>query len=493
MKKRLLTFMILLALFWCAGGSPASGYAGGSPATVCKPAAVLNEQGKDTLATFIGNNPNAVDFNVIYEGTKLNLSADDEFLLVNLSVAHPALQMRFMMQRVSLYIDPSGKKKKRYEVVLPSAMDVKDVLGATAQPHSNDQTTNSPDDQDERPDIRPLIGALNKRGAEFHSDGSNIHLSQQLFYIEHDRENERLNYYILIPKAPLMQDPKLSEKWTLGIFSINDFANMPPPEQQGDDGMMPPPMGSEDEPNIQELMQSDIREWVKFSIDDVNNANLKINDIEKPLDAHTWLQNDSLTIDITVREIETQLTFLMQGLVIHLDQPDSLTFSFPAAPLVRSKVHRHPNEVKAVLTGQGRQQNQTGRDTVNKVMRPDVQPLVSALNDTTATITLGSITSNQDHTRHVYSTRSFNICVDREKALMIFTAKLPQKSIKTFNRTIQLILTSQPMGKMDLVEYEGHRLSGEQAPQPQGLGEGLRRDNADSRSLHISLTSKIDY
>ena len=237
------------------------------------PVANVAAQEEDTLTTFIGNNPNAVDFDIIYDGTKLNLSADDEFLLVNLSVAYPALQMRFMMQRVSLYIDPSGKKKKRYEVVLPSAMDVKDELEGTVS-LSDRLAAPSSDNKDERPDIRPLIGALNKRGAEFHLGGSNIHLGQQMFYIEHDRENELLNYYILIPKAPLMQDRKLSEKWMLGIFSINDFANMPPPDQGGG-GMMPPPMGGSDQQGIQELMQQDIREWGKFSIDDVNNSNLK--------------------------------------------------------------------------------------------------------------------------------------------------------------------------------------------------------------------------
>ena len=253
-------------------------YADVSPAVAGMSASTLNEQEKDTLITFIEMNPNAVDFNVIYEGTKLNLSADDEFLLVNLSVAHPALQMRFMMQRVSLYIDPSGKKKKRYEVALPSAMDVKDEL-ETSHTLPNRQAMPSPD-SGERPDIRPLIGALNECGAEFQFNGSHIHLSQQLFYVEHDRENELLNYYILIPKAPLMQDKKLSEKWALGIFSINDFANMPPPDQEGG-GMMQPPMGTDSksgqagQQDIQELMQQNIREWVKFSIDDVNNANLK--------------------------------------------------------------------------------------------------------------------------------------------------------------------------------------------------------------------------
>lgn len=228
---------------------------------------------KDTLTTFISENPDAVDFNVINEGTKLNLSADDDFLLVNLSIAHPALQMRFLMQSVLLYIDPTGKRKKRYEIVLPSAMDVKDEMDeAHALPHR--QTAPSSDHEDERPDIRPLIGALNKRGAEYRCDGSDIHLGHQLFYIEHDRENERLNYYVLIPKNQLMQDAKLSEKWTLGIFSINDSATMPPPDQEGE-GMMPPPMEGEDGQDIQELMQQDIREWVKFSIDDVNNVNLK--------------------------------------------------------------------------------------------------------------------------------------------------------------------------------------------------------------------------
>ena len=241
---------------------------------------------EDTLMTFIRENPNAVDFNVIYEGTKLNLSANDDFLLVNLSIAHPALQMRFMMQRISLYIDPSGKKKKKYEIVLPSAMDVKDELeGQISNPAKQHalpdmQTVAASGSDDERPDIRPLIGALNKRGAEYLCNGTGMHLSQQLFYIEHDRENELLNYYVLVPQTQLMQDPKLSEKWSLGIFSINDFAGMPPPEQEGG-GMMPPPMGSDSksgqaaQQDIQELMQQNIREWVRFSIDDVNNANLR--------------------------------------------------------------------------------------------------------------------------------------------------------------------------------------------------------------------------
>lgn len=225
-------------------------------------------QEKDTLAAFIDKNPNAVDYNVIYEGTKLNLSADDNDLLINLSVAHPALQMRFLMQKVSLYIDPTGKKRKKYEVILPSALDVKDEIETGTRPEGEAV-------EDTRPDIRPLISALNKKGAEFRHSSSLSSLGYQRFHVEIDQKNDLLNYYMLIPKDLLMQDKKLSDKWAVGIFSINDFANMPPPEQEGEGGIMPPPMEGENQQDIQELMQSDIRLWVKFSIDDVNNANLK--------------------------------------------------------------------------------------------------------------------------------------------------------------------------------------------------------------------------
>ena len=222
------------------------------------------------MATFIEQNPNAVDYDIIYEGSKLNLSADDELLLINLSIAHPVLQMRFLMQKASLYIDPSGKKKRNYEITLPCALDVKDQL-ETDMPQPSDGKKS----QDARPDIRPLIGALNQRGANYHHNSTDAHLGFQYFHIEHDRQNELLNYYILIPKEPLMQDKKLSDEWALGIVSVNDQANMPPPEQDGEGRMAPPPMEGEDEQALQELMQSDIREWIKFSIDDVNNANLK--------------------------------------------------------------------------------------------------------------------------------------------------------------------------------------------------------------------------
>lgn len=234
----------------------------------------LGAQPQDILSEFIEKNPNAIDYDIIYEGSKLNLSADDDFLLVNLSISHPALQMRFMMQRVNLYVDPTGKKKKKYEVIFPSALDVREYLDETEDPAGVIPVSPT---AEERPDIRPLIGALNKRGASYRHNGVETHLDNKFFYVEHDRYNEVLNYYVMIPKDELMLDKNLKEKWTIGIISDNDAAMMHPSGQnvQGDPGGMMPPPPDGDDNGLRELMQSNIREWVKFPIDEVNNVNIK--------------------------------------------------------------------------------------------------------------------------------------------------------------------------------------------------------------------------
>lgn len=224
-------------------------------------------QGIDSLSMFVENNPNAVDYNIIYEGTKLNLSADDENLLVNISIAHPALQMRFLMQPARIYIDSSGKKKKRHQIILPCAMDVKEELEREAM------IDEGMAEQNTRPDIMPLLSALNRRGAEYVVGKRAFKLGYQRFYIEVDQMNDLVNIYVLIPKERLMNEKRLSDTWSIGVFSSNDMANMPPPGQDGE--MDFSPLEEIDESDILPLMQSEIKQWVSFSIDDVNNVNLK--------------------------------------------------------------------------------------------------------------------------------------------------------------------------------------------------------------------------
>ncbi len=68
-------------------------------------------------------------------------------------------------------------------------------------------------------------------------------------------------------------------------------------------------------------------------------------------------------------------TLIMQGLTlyIHYTNADSATISFPSAKDVNDKVSHHPGEVKATIQG-------------GQEKRPDMRPLIAALNDTVLSI-----------------------------------------------------------------------------------------------------------
>lgn len=193
------------------------------------------------------------------------------------------------------------------------------------------------------------------------------------------------------------------------------------------------------------------------------------------------LQNgDSITIQLAVYQIETQLTFLMQGLSITVVQPDTLMMSFPSAEMVKNKVKRHPNEVKAVLEKQRKQQ--PGQDSINHIVRPDVQPLVAALNDTTATIC---------YQNNKVVTRNYKIDVNREEAIMTFSFKLHKIYISPIDGFLNVSLFSVPPSKSDRAEFGGKRLSNENSPHPNGLGEGIRKEDVSKRTFKKCITIKV--
>lgn len=192
-------------------------------------------------------------------------------------------------------------------------------------------------------------------------------------------------------------------------------------------------------------------------------------------------KDDSITLQLTAYQIETQLTFLMQGVNFTIVQPDTLTMSFPSAAMVRNKVRRHPNEVKAVLEMQRKQH--PGQDSIHHVVRPDVQPLIAALNDTTATICYQS---------DKVSTHDYQIYVDRESAIMTFSFKLHRNNITSIGGLIDVSVYSAPFSKSDRAEFVGKRLSEENSPHPNGLGEGMRKEDVSKRTFKKSIVVKIE-
>lgn len=187
---------------------------------------------------------------------------------------------------------------------------------------------------------------------------------------------------------------------------------------------------------------------------------------------------DSISIKLTALKIETQLAFLMQGLNISVLQEDTLTLSFPSALVVRDRVKRHPNEVKAELSStKGRR---IGNDSINQVIRPDVQPLVAALNDTTA---------NLKHQNTNIDIRTFKIDVDVEKELMTFSIHFSKKYILDNSDELCLSISSIPNDN-NRKEFYGRRLSSEKQKNPNGLGEGIRKEDIEKRSFHKDVIVK---
>lgn len=188
---------------------------------------------------------------------------------------------------------------------------------------------------------------------------------------------------------------------------------------------------------------------------------------------------DSLNFRVTTYDIETQLTFLMQGLTIRVDQPDTLTFSFPSAPMVRDKVKRHPNEVKAVLSSS--KLHQSGIDSINHIVRPDVQPLVTALNDTTAVVSYNNM---------FFTTHDFKIVVDREKAIVSFNFLIHKRNLLKTDGVLNLFLSSSPLYSNGQIEFTGRQLSEEKHQSPNGLGSGIRKEDVAKRSIQLSISVK---
>ena len=192
--------------------------------------------------------------------------------------------------------------------------------------------------------------------------------------------------------------------------------------------------------------------------------------VSDSLTVNAMKHGDSIAIKVTVYEVETQLAFLMQGMSIGFMQPDSMSFSFPSAMMVREKIRRHPNEVKASMDKNLTQGKDITHDG-NKIIRPDVRPLVAALNDTTATVWCKEKSCQ---------TQDFIIEVDTEKTMMHFIAMIPYP---TDNNTLSLRITSKSTFLGDKPEFEGTRLSKENAPSPNGMGEGLRKGQVDERAI----------
>lgn len=184
---------------------------------------------------------------------------------------------------------------------------------------------------------------------------------------------------------------------------------------------------------------------------------------------HAKEQNDSINITVTANNTKYQLASLMQGLTIKLPEMKT-SFIFPSASMVRTKLKRHPNEVKAMMK----------RDSTGKEIKPDVRPLIQALTDTTGLFT--------DSLNNICQIRSFDMLLNKEDAILMFSVRLP---LKLERDSLKIIISSEPGNLFNKKEFTGKRLSRESHQIKNGLGEAPMAKDIKNRTFCVEKYVKI--
>lgn len=176
---------------------------------------------------------------------------------------------------------------------------------------------------------------------------------------------------------------------------------------------------------------------------------------------------DTLRISLETDNPKAQMSFLMQGLRIEMLNPYSEVTAIlivPNASDVRSKIQHHPNEVKAMHRG--------GKDEV----RPDLLPLVSALNTELADIYIGD--TIKERCKH-------HIKIDKEHGNLSFSIIVSALHLQLPKDSLRLYIISCPNNSNKRPEFSGNRLSKEDRLPPGGLGNAPTIANMREREIRV--------
>lgn len=181
---------------------------------------------------------------------------------------------------------------------------------------------------------------------------------------------------------------------------------------------------------------------------------------------------DTLRITTITSVPKIQLSFLMQGLritILDTLKHPAISISFPDAGMVRDKIKHHPNEVKAM-------HRQTGDE-----VRPDLLPLIYALNDTCCVAT--SYDGQPISCSH-------SIVLDKTSGEMIFELSIIPPSSILLQDSIVVEIISSPVEIKS--EFEGQRLSQENRMPPSGMGQPPKSNKDQNRISRFCKMLQIE-
>ena len=240
-----------------------------------------------TLSDYVENNPNCLTQEIIYDGCTMMLNSDGEYLFGQLNILHPELQMRILMQGITFYVDPTGKKREKYALHFPAASAVESVMAQLAPPEPSEDMS-----KEVLPDISPLVSSISSLGTEYEINGRKQRLEFDNSAITLNDSTHCLSYTFLIPVDKMLTEKKLNENWKLGIYSEGGRPSHSGPGMGGPSrgpGMDGPGMGRRPEMNsnvrsrkernnnsqsssnidLRKMMVNDIEVWIPFSFSQI--------------------------------------------------------------------------------------------------------------------------------------------------------------------------------------------------------------------------------
>ena len=192
------------------------------------------------------------------------------------------------------------------------------------------------------------------------------------------------------------------------------------------------------------------------------------------IDVAASLYLDSLRISINTPTPRLQMSFLMQGICIDIvDSTQNCIVSLivPNADIVRNQLKHHPNEVKAM--------HQKGGGEV----RPDLLPLLSALNNVPAQMVVENCVVGQ-YEHHIE--------LNKEQGNICFSIFLPMGAIDMPTDSLLINITSSPKTSYRTTEFDGMSRSKENRRPPSGLGNAPTLQEIKDRCVRIQKKSSCE-
>lgn len=426
---------------------------------------------KPLLETYMESHPQTVRTKFIHDGCSLSLSADSSNLFVQLYIINPMLQMRLLMQECYFFIDPTGKKKEKYAIVLPSAKYVQGYAGnAMLRPTSSDK----------HPDLSGLLTILNLYGAEWNINGQITQLHSDRFRLVFDTVREALIYTALVPRDALSKEKNSIDAWSFGFYSPIDGGTPPPngpmSDRNGRHSNVLDSRPQEDDAKLRSFLSKAIQQWTTIpikEIEDINNSGLshrilrgKGYSIKHDFEIAIFIANDTLSITTSSADSAIHLGFIMQGLCLDMLNPfgDSIGIRFPSAFDVKDKIQHHPDEIRPSW--------QDGEPS-----RPDLRYLLSELNDAGLAVS-GSV---------AVKSICYGITATPDSGLIVFHAQILAKGFVA-EGPVKIVVSSIPSEEMrSQPEFD---VDGDKKTRPTGNGQheyGERnRSIRETIVLHIT-------